>query len=486
MSLLEDVSALVNQKVNKIEELKQTKTPKEVFESIKRYAHEGHEAIPEDEKSFFLKCFGIFYRENTPGKFMMRIRTCGGVLSLQQAQTLGELAVTYGEDYIDITTRAAIELRYLHMKDIPTILETLERVGLTSFQTGVDNMRSIIMDPLDGFCEDSLITCKEIVQEMEKVFLKNEAWIAALPRKFNTAITGSLSNRCNVFGQDCGFVLAKLGDKLGFSPFLGARTGSHATPSEIFVEKEQVVVFYEALLKLFKTYGFRHNRNKNRFKFLLDEVGKDEIIREIESTTGLHFEKNPEILTQHNGEIKFTTSFEGKTHLHCPVPCGVFSGSALLDAVNFAHTVESDEIRLSVEQNFIILNAKTISLCDTFVQHYAQYDNTFLRNIVACAGKKHCPFGLIEAKEIGIDLAKSLQALYPEQTNQLKFYWSCCPKGCGIHEIGDFGFVASKAKIDDNVVEVVSIFQQGELIQNNVTLDKILDVIVEHLPKQVS
>ena len=478
MSKLQEVSEKVNQSLNKIEDLKQTKTPLEVFAKIEQYAKEGYESIPEDEKKYFLKCFGLFDRESTPGKFMMRIRTCGGCLSLEQAKTLGELAYEYGEDYIDITTRAAVELRYLEIQNIPTLLKRLEHVGLTSFQTGVDNIRSILMDPLDGCSEDSLITCKPIVKEMEAVFLKNEAWIAALPRKFNSAITGALQNRCNVFGQDCGFVLARKEGELGFTPFLGGRVGQHALPSNLFLTKEDVVPFYEALLQLFQTYGFRHNRNKNRFRFLLDEVGMEEIIREIEEQLDTRFPRDPEVLTQEEGKIEFITEFQEMKHLHCPVPCGVFSGSALVKASQFACRHNAFEMRLSVEQNFIILGAKNIVVEDPFIQEYATFDNSYFRNIVACAGKKHCPFGIIEAKEEGLKVAQALLEKFPDHKEQLKFYWSCCPKGCGIHENGDFGFVGSKAKIDDEVVEVVSIYKKGKLVTSKVPLNKIVEEII--------
>lgn len=481
MSRLEEVSQKVNQSVNKIEVLKQTKTPLEVFAKIKEYARAGYDAIPEDEKNYFLKCFGIFDRENTPRQFMMRIRTSGGCLSLAQAQTLGRVAQKYGQDYIDLTTRAAVELRYLDIENIPALLSELEHVGLTSFQTGVDNIRSILMDPLDGASDDSLLTCKPLVKEMEALFLKNEAWIASLPRKFNTAITGALQNRCNVFGQDCGFVLAQKEGVFGFSPFLGGRVGQHALPSNVFLHVNEVIPFYEALLNLFQTYGFRHNRTKNRFRFLLDEVGMEEIIREIQDSLHTVFATHPTILTQSEGKIDFFSLHVNTTHLHVPIPCGVFSGTALLHVNDFAKRYHAQEIRLTVEQNLVVIGTQNLDETDSLIAHYRQYDNSFLRNIVACAGKKHCPFGVIEAKEEGLKVAHALKEAFPTHHEQLKFYWSCCPKGCGIHENGDFGFVGSKAKIDDKIVEVVSIYRKGKLIKTKVPLDAIAEEIMNEL-----
>jgi len=109
-------------KLNKVEETKTLKTPQEAFAMLEQYAKEGYASIPDEDKNYFLKCFGIYDKnDQTPQKFMIRVRISGGYLNAVQARVLGEIAQEFGEDYIDITTRAQIELRYIDIKDIPTI-----------------------------------------------------------------------------------------------------------------------------------------------------------------------------------------------------------------------------------------------------------------------------------------------------------------------------------------------------------------------------
>lgn len=51
---LERVAAQKNAKPNKIELLKEQKTPKEVYAKLQHYVESGFDSIPDDEKSFFL------------------------------------------------------------------------------------------------------------------------------------------------------------------------------------------------------------------------------------------------------------------------------------------------------------------------------------------------------------------------------------------------------------------------------------------------
>ncbi len=128
-------------KLNKIEKLKELKNPIEAYNKLKEYAKNGYKSIPKEDKGFFLKCFGIFDKPATPNQFMMRLRIRGDQLNYDQALAVGEIAREFCKDYMDLTTRAQIELRYIRVEDLPTIIKKLESMGLSAYQTGVDNFR---------------------------------------------------------------------------------------------------------------------------------------------------------------------------------------------------------------------------------------------------------------------------------------------------------------------------------------------------------
>ena len=98
ISHLENAHEARSAKVNKIEKTKELKTPLEAWSKLEEYAQNGYSSIPDEDKSYFLKCFGIFDRPATPKQFMIRVRIPGGQLSSKQAEVIGRLARDYGQD----------------------------------------------------------------------------------------------------------------------------------------------------------------------------------------------------------------------------------------------------------------------------------------------------------------------------------------------------------------------------------------------------
>lgn len=137
---------------NKFETLKAEKDGLAVKAELDHFAQIGWEAVDKDDLEHRLKWLGIFFRKSTPGKFMLRLRIPNGILTSQQMQTLGMILLPEGEDGVaDITTRQNLQLRGLRLEDMPGILKQLAEVGLTTVQSGMDNVRNITGSPLAGF-----------------------------------------------------------------------------------------------------------------------------------------------------------------------------------------------------------------------------------------------------------------------------------------------------------------------------------------------
>ncbi|MDX1296540.1 MAG: ferredoxin--nitrite reductase, partial [Sulfurimonadaceae bacterium] len=415
MTKLHEAYELRNKKINKIEKIKELKTPQSVYDELKAICSAGYDNLKDEDSKYFLKCFGLF--DKGEGEFMMRLRVPGGQLSIEQAHTIGAIAKTYGNDYIDITTRQQIELRYIPFESLPTILEVLDAVGITTFQTGIDNFRNIVTSSFDGLSKDSYIACMPIIEELQTIFLKREEWIGILPRKFNTAILGTGTNDCNIFGHDCCFVPAKSGDTHGFNLYLGGKVGVQASDSGLFVTPEQVRPVFEALITLFKTYGFRDNRNKNRLHFLVEAVGIETFAKALTDECGLALQSSGELLLQneHRMDEGGMELRDGKYAVLFPIPSGIFSGSDLLDAAEVAKKADG-EIRLSVEQSFYIVcnehNIVRVKGSDLY-EKYARFHNVYFTHQVACAGTETCSFGVIPNKPDAIEMAEFLNQELP-------------------------------------------------------------------------
>ncbi len=453
-------------KKHKTETIKDTFSATEAWERLIGYSKTGYASITEEDKDFVLKSFGVFDRPATPERFMIRVRIAGGSLSVEQAMAVAYVAKTFGQDYIDLTTRQQIELRYIRIEDIPQALLLLENVGLTSFQTGVDNFRNILLDPLDGLAMDNIIECSAILQEIQGVFLKNDEWVTQLPRKFNIGINGSLSNRCNIFGQDFALTLAQKEGVYGFNLYLGGRVGVIAQDADMFVLSSEAKEVFVAVASLFKKFGFRDNRNKNRLKFLIDAVGMKEFRKAIIETLGYPMPSAGQLLSEiqggdHYGKIALN---DGSFALYAAVPSGVFSGSDLFHAANIAQA-QNGAIRLTIEQNLIITGIRDeyAAMTSPLFVKYPNRPSPYLANLIACAGSEHCPFGVIPGKPDAITMGEYLAKEVPIEDAKVRLYWSACVKGCGIHGAGDLGFVGCKVSHKGKTELGVDIFIGGTL-----------------------
>lgn len=469
MEALEKAYCAREKKVNKVEEIKRLKTPKEAFDMLEYYADNGYGSIPDEDKSYFLKCFGIYDKNaQTPQKFMIRVRISGGHLNASQARVLGKIAQEFGNDYIDITTRAQIELRYIDIKDIPEIFKRMNAVGISSYQTGVDNFRNIVTDPLDEKGFDNVLPSYELLKKLESTFLYDHEWISALPRKFNTSITGSISNRCNAFSHDCCFVLAQKDGFYGYNMYLGGKVGKVAKSADIFLLPHQLLSAYNSIIEIFKRFGFRDNRNKNRLSFLIEAVGMKQISEAIRQNAGVDFSSAGETMTK----LDFNDPDHGKVQLrdksfgvHLVVPAGIFGGSDLVSTADASERFGSGEIRFDVEQSIYILGVKDVDalLKEELFKKYKSVDTPYKNHLIACAGSQHCAFGVIENKSDAIAMARYLEQKVPLDEGRVRMYWSGCVKGCGLHGLGDIGFEGCKVKIGEETEGGVHISLGGKI-----------------------
>ena len=474
MKKLQEAYEARSKKLNKVEVMKNLKDPKEAYNKLEDYARDGYASIPDEDKKYFLKCFGIYDRPATPERFMLKLRIPGGFMNATQAKVIGECAKEYGQDYIDLTTRQQCELRYLRIEDLPTILKKLELVGIDAYQTGVDNIRSIMCDPLDDMGFDNVLPSHKTLLKLQEMFLYSSDWISALPRKFNTAITGSLSNRCNIFCHDASFVLAQKDGMYGYNMYLGGKVGVVGKNADIFLRNESdVILAFGSIIDIFKRFGFRDNRNKNRLHHLIEAVGIEEIASAIRENAGVDFLSAGTTMTQ----IDFNDPDQGRVQLrdgsfgvHMVVPSGVFSGSAMMEVADLATKYGNKEIRLDMEQSLYILGVRDVDalLKEELFKKYKSVDSPYMNHLIACAGTAHCPFGVIENKNDAIEMAKYLDEKVHLDSGRVRMYWSACVKGCGNHALADIGFEGCKAKVEGEAVDGVHIYLGGKLVSEGV------------------
>ncbi len=154
--------------------MKQEKDGSDVLPDIDRYAESGDwTEIPEDDKQR-MKWRSVFFRNPTPGNFMMRVRITSGQTNSQQFRVLADLSDEFGKGFTDITTRQQIQLRWMTIDQVPEIWGRLEGVGLHTKQTGMDNVRGVCGCPVAGLTPKELLDASFVARELTDMFVGNK------------------------------------------------------------------------------------------------------------------------------------------------------------------------------------------------------------------------------------------------------------------------------------------------------------------------
>jgi ferredoxin-nitrite reductase len=426
-----------------------------------------------------LKWVGVFYRPVTPGKFMMRLRVPNGIISSEQMRVLGEIVQRYGDDgNADITTRQNLQLRGIRIEDIPDIFQRLKSVGMTSVQSGMDNVRNITGSPMAGLDADELIDTRELVQKVQDMITncgQGNYQFTNLPRKFNIAIEGGRDNSVHAEINDIAFVPAYKEGELGFNVVVGgffsAKRCEAAIPMNVWVRPNQEVVdLCRGILEVYRDNGLRANRQKSRLMWLIDEWGIEEFRTRVANHLGYPLataaEKDAIDWEKRDHLGVFPQKQEGLSYIGLCVPVGRLFADDMFDLARIAEVYGSGELRLTVEQNVIIPNIAAENmptlLTEPLLAKFTPNPTPLQRALVSCTGAQFCNFALIETKNKAVDLIRQLDAEL-NIPRGVRMHWTGCPNSCGQPQVADIGLMGTKARKDGKTVEGVDLYMGGKV-----------------------
>ncbi|MBR8833998.1 MAG: ferredoxin--nitrite reductase [Stigonema ocellatum SAG 48.90 = DSM 106950] len=521
-----DTTTITTASLNKFEKFKAEKDGLAVKAEIEKFASLGWEAMDETDRDHRLKWMGVFFRPVTPGKFMMRMRIPNGILTSSQMRVLAEVVQRYGDDgNADITLRQNIQLRGIRIEDLPDIFNRFRAVGLTTVQSGMDNVRNITGDPVAGLDADELFDTRELVQQVQDMITntgEGNREFTNLPRKFNIAITGGRDNSVHAEINDLAFVPAfkegngesgvgsgeeeGSGDKtssstptpyslLGLKPqanptpysllptpqkifgfnilvggFFSAKRCEAAIPLNAWVRTEDVVAVCRAVLEVYRDHGLRANRQKSRLMYLIDEWGLEKFRQEVEKQLG-----KPLISAAEKDEIDwekrdhvgvYKQKQPGLNYVGLHIPVGRLYAEDMFEIARLAEVYGCGEIRFTVEQNLIIPNIPDSHLAtflnETLLDRFTINPAPLTRSLVSCTGAQFCNFAIIETKNRALAMIKSLEAEL-ELTRPVRIHWTGCPNSCGQPQVADIGLMGTKARKNGKPVDGVDIYMGGKV-----------------------
>lgn len=489
---------------NKIEIIKAEKDGLDALPDILSLAANNNWGEMTEADKQRAKWHGLFFRPQTPGNFMLRLRFQGGRTNARQFRLLARLSDQFGKGFCDLTTRQQLQLRWFTLGDVPEIWRQLQEVGLHSMQTGMDNVRGICGCPLAGLTPHELLDGSPVIRAFDEILIGNKEF-TNLPRKFNVTITGCLENCCHPETQDIGLVPAirELEGRQvnGFNVLVGGKQGSGgyrpATSLDVFVRPEDAALLCAEITRVFRDHGSRASRVRARLAFLIDDRGIGWFRNELQRrwgkpllAAGIDMRKHG-----HADHLGFNPQKRDVHHegpqLYCVgflVPVGRITTTQMRGVADLAERYGNGDIRITPQQNLTIANVpenRIGAMADEPLFQELPYDpSPIMRGLVACTGNDYCGMALIETKSYAIQVARELERRTAgRKLLPLSIHWSGCPAGCGLHQVATIGLQGCRSRVGGKIVDAAHVCVKGNTgPEPSEATDIMYDVPISRLP----
>lgn len=430
---------------------------------------------------------GLYVQRHAP---MLRVAIPYGVLSSRQMRMLAHIARTYDRGYGHFTTRCNLQFNWIRLNEAPDILAELATVQMHAIQTSGNCIRNITCDAFAGVAEDEIFDLRPYC-EIARQWSTLAPEFMFLPRKFKIAFSGSVQDRAAVHFYDIG-VRSRLSSsgEHGFEVLVGGgmgRTPMLGQTLRAFLPKQELLNYFEAILRVYNRYGRRDNKYKSRIKILVKDLTLIGFAKEVEDEWrhlqgGIHtipeaiiadmvsFFAPPSYAAVVNPEpVSGGSEFVNQafmrwqnrnvsSHRHPDYAIVTLSlkktgtppgdATALqMDAVaDMAERFSLGEIRVTHEQNLVLPHVPRRHLFELWQfaasEGLATPNIGLLTDVVCCPGGDFC--SLANAKSIPV--ATAIQQRFDDldylfDLGPLELNISGCVNSCGHHHIGNIGIL---------------------------------------------
>jgi sulfite reductase beta subunit-like hemoprotein len=219
------------------------------------------------------------YGQRQDGVHMLRVKIPQGIADAAQLRALADVAVRWSRGFGHVTTRQNFQLHFLRPGDLEPALRRLASAGITTAGAGGNAVRNVVACPLAGVSRSEVFDPTPYAEAVTRHFLRHPL-AATLPRKFKIAFEGCLEDHAGVAIQDLGF-RARLRERdgrteRGFEVTAAGGTASLCTSGAAlvpFLPAADLLALAEAVVRAYHAHGDRTNKQRNRLKFLVRDLG---------------------------------------------------------------------------------------------------------------------------------------------------------------------------------------------------------------------
>jgi sulfite reductase (NADPH) hemoprotein beta-component len=423
--------------------------------------------------------------------YMLRIAVPYGTLSSKQMRKLAHITRTYDKDFGHFTTRQNLQLNWIKLVDVPAILRELAEVEMHCIQTSGNCIRNVTADHFAGAAADEIEDPRPLA-EIVRQWSSLQPEFLFLPRKFKIAVSGAAQDRAALKYHDMAVEIVRNAQgRIGYKVLVGGgmgRTPYIAQEISEFVEKDDILAFMEAVMRVYNEQGRRDNIYKARIKILTNALGIEEMRRqvmrefeEIKRAGRLQLPREElDRITAYFAPPAFETALsdampqagkdfaewiKSNVHQHrapgyaiatitLKTP-GQVPGDATADQMDtIAELMDRfsiGEVRVTHEQNLVLPHVRKKDLPAIYARlkelDFASANAGLITDIIACPGLDYCDLANARSIPIAQNIAKKFADLSRQQDiGELKIKISGCINACGHHHAGHIGILGVDKK----------------------------------------
>ncbi len=451
--------------------------------------------MPEDVFRVMRLNNGIYGQRQGGTNQMIRIKLPAGTITPEQLELMGELATEYSRGWGHITTRQNIQFHFVELSRIPDMLRRLAAVSLTSREACGDTVRNVMACHLAGACPYEKIDVTPWAEAVYRHFVRNPLG-QRLPRKFKVNFSGCSTDCGQAMFNDVGVVAVNRESEdgsveQGFRVYIAGGLGATPHPAlalEDFTTREELLPTIEAILRVFDQTGNRENKLRARLKWVVDQLGIDEVRRRViklrhtlPASSSWPGGIPPEVVDAGDAPAGMTAAGEVtavgqgvRVDLRSSDPfvrweqASVIRGAAkgTVSAVAYAALgdITADQfrdlariqrefgadVRLSNRQNVVFRNLTEDQLRPLYDRldeiGMARPGAELARDVVACPGADTCNIAVTQSRGLAKAIGEKLEEEGLAEVGGVRINISGCTNSCGQHHASDIGLFGAERR----------------------------------------
>ena len=438
---------------------------------------------------------GIYGQRQGGTNQMVRIKLPAGPITPEQMELMGHLADENSRGWGHITTRQNVQVHYVELTRVPELMRLLGGVGLTSREACGDTVRNVMACHLAGACPHEKLDVTPWAEAAFEHFVRNPLG-QRLPRKFKINFSGCSTDCGQAMFNDAGVIavtrtLPDGTEEAGFRVYIAGGLGATPHPAlalEDFTTREELLPTIEAILRVFEQTGNRDNKLRARLKWVVDQLGIDEVRRRVLKVRHTLPASSswpggiPEYVQKmgdapagraSTGEISdvgqgVAVAMTPRDPYQRWVAASVVRGTANGSVSAVAYAALGDitsaqfralaaiqrelgaDVRLSNRQNVVFRGLTDAQLPVQFKRleaiGMARPGAELARDVVACPGSDTCNIAVTQSRGLAAAIGEELEAEGLAEVSGVRINISGCTNSCGQHHAADIGFFGAERR----------------------------------------